>query len=116
MRALASAKFLLSWQYFYRHGDKLSHMRVLKKMLFAQAPLLAIAMEICSFFRIYGMPIDSHHKSWTALMALDLSGASYGAIGPLRFRCRGRERFGCCPPSRHGGKSSLSLAAFVARR
>ena len=54
-------------------------------MLFAQAPLLAIAMEICSFFRIYGMPIDSHHKSWTALMALNLSGALYGAIGPLRF-------------------------------
>ena len=61
MRALASAKFLLSWQYFYRHGDKLSHMWVLKKILFAQAPLLAIAMEICSFFRIYGASIDRHH-------------------------------------------------------
>jgi len=36
-------------------------MCVLKKMLFAQAPLLAIAMAIFSFFRIYGASIDRHH-------------------------------------------------------
>ena len=30
-------------------------------MLFAQAPLLAIAMAIFSFFRIYGASIDRHH-------------------------------------------------------
>ena len=90
MRALASAKFLFTRQYVYRRGDKLSHMCVLKKMLFAQAPLLAIAMAIFSFFRIYGTSIDRCHKSWPALMALDQSGALYRAIGPLRFQYRRR--------------------------
>lgn len=73
-------------------------MCVLKKMLFAQAPLLAIAMAIFSFFRIYGTSIDRCHKSWPALMALDQSGALYRPLVLSGFNTEG-DFHSNCPPS-----------------
>lgn len=60
-----------------------------KKILFAKAPLLAIAMAIFSFFRIYGKSIDRRHKSWSALVALKLSGVLFGPLILCGFDAEG---------------------------